>query len=327
MCVRYFGRLPRRRWRDPRGYPPCHFHAAYHMGTWWLSFSLLLCHNLCYYSGYEKWGSITELGAVGKLNTIWLNIGSLIIHSDVSFHSMWTHGFVLLCFTESDDDDEDEDEDEDEEIDVVTVVAADKVQANNSRNSRERPVLPATPSASAQVAAMHNYTAAAPKSPKSDSGSSSHSSSSSSRSSHSQKRSRSYHIHDHSTPLKRAKISVAHSSELRSAMRRYRHQHCRTSNNNNRCSSDSEDSDCKRAQHNVLERKRRNDLKSSFHILRDHVPDLQSQERAAKVTILKKATDHIMFLRRQQQSLNVELDRHQRTNEALQRRLRLLRSK
>eukprot|EP00064_Thunnus_orientalis_P013291 superscaffoldBa00002140_g13330 len=57
-----------------------------------------------------------------------------------------------------------------------------------------------------------------------------------------------------------------------------------------RGSSDSEDSE-RRRNHNILERQRRNDLRSSFLMLRDHVPELAHNEKAAKVLILKKATD------------------------------------
>ena len=84
---------------------------------------------------------------------------------------------------------------------------------------------------------------------------------------------------------------------------------------------DSEDSDGRRAQHNVLERKRRNDLKSSFHILRDHIPELNSQERAPKVVILKKATDYIWSLRRTHSKHQSELERLQRTNDRLRKHL------
>jgi hypothetical protein len=66
----------------------------------------------------------------------------------------------------------------------------------------------------------------------------------------------------------------------------------------------------KRTQHNVLERKRRNDLKFSFFTLRDSVPELNKQERAPKVLILKKASDYV-------HSLNVENKRLENEKEAL----------
>lgn len=66
--------------------------------------------------------------------------------------------------------------------------------------------------------------------------------------------------------------------------------------------------ECKRNVHNVLERKRRNDLKYSFQVLRDSVPDLKGSERAPKVAILKKATDCIHNLRNDDESLTKQKD-------------------
>ncbi|NP_999744.1 myc protein [Strongylocentrotus purpuratus] len=77
-------------------------------------------------------------------------------------------------------------------------------------------------------------------------------------------------------------------------------------------SSDSEDCD-RRANHNVLERRRREDLRTSFFKLRDQVPELASQERAAKIVILKKATDYVHHLHADEES-------HTRTHNALKRR-------
>ena len=51
--------------------------------------------------------------------------------------------------------------------------------------------------------------------------------------------------------------------------------------------SDTEDYD-KRRTHNVLERQRRNELKLSFFALRDEIPEVANNEKAAKVVILKK---------------------------------------
>jgi len=73
----------------------------------------------------------------------------------------------------------------------------------------------------------------------------------------------------------------------------------------------------KRATHNVLERKRRNDLKTSFHVLREEVPDLKDNERAPKVTILRKAKDFVDKLQKEETRLLAELDRERRRNEEL----------
>ena len=81
--------------------------------------------------------------------------------------------------------------------------------------------------------------------------------------------------------------------------------------------SDENEVDYKRTTHNVLERKRRNDLKSSFQILRMSVPDIKDNEKAPKVTILKKAGDYIREVRRNQDRLVVEVARQRQRQEAL----------
>ena len=244
----------------------------------------------------------------------------------------------LLCFPDESSDESDNDEDE--EIDVVTVERPVKKMVGRPRSNTpavvsrvvsprspshgvSRPVLPASASVSAQVAAMHNYTAAAPRSPPPKP--STPRSHSLLNHAHHKRPRPSGGSSSHHHPLKKSRftLSANGSNELRTVIHKYQ----RSRPTPSRCSSDSEDSDGRRAQHNVLERKRRNDLKSSFHRLRDHIPDLQAQERAAKVTILKKASDHIMSLRRQHQTLTTEYDRQKRTHDALQRRLRQLRSK
>ncbi|XP_006867642.1 PREDICTED: protein L-Myc [Chrysochloris asiatica] len=59
--------------------------------------------------------------------------------------------------------------------------------------------------------------------------------------------------------------------------------------------SDSEDM-TKRKNHNFLERKRRNDLRSRFLALRDQVPSLASCSKAPKVVILSKALEYLQSL-------------------------------
>ena len=81
--------------------------------------------------------------------------------------------------------------------------------------------------------------------------------------------------------------------------------------------SDEEGEVSKRATHNVLERKRRNDLKTSFHVLREEVPELKDNERAPKVTILRKAKDFVDKLRKDETRLLAELSKERRRNEEL----------
>ncbi|KAM7395278.1 hypothetical protein PAMA_006851 [Pampus argenteus] len=87
-----------------------------------------------------------------------------------------------------------------------------------------------------------------------------------------------------------------------------------------RGSSDSEDSE-RRRNHNILERQRRNDLRSSFLMLRDHVPELAHNEKAAKVLILKKATEYVSSLETEEMRLQQEKDRLQARRQQLMRRL------
>ena len=81
----------------------------------------------------------------------------------------------------------------------------------------------------------------------------------------------------------------------------------------------------KRATHNVLERKRRNDLKTSFHVLREEVPELKDNERAAKVTILRKAKECVDKLKNDETRFLEELTKERRRNEDLLDRLHTLR--
>ncbi|XP_004482630.2 N-myc proto-oncogene protein [Dasypus novemcinctus] len=84
--------------------------------------------------------------------------------------------------------------------------------------------------------------------------------------------------------------------------------------------SDSEDSE-RRRNHNILERQRRNDLRSSFLTLRDHVPELVKNERAAKVVILKKATEYVRALQAEEQQLLLEKEKLQARQQQLLTRL------
>lgn len=96
------------------------------------------------------------------------------------------------------------------------------------------------------------------------------------------------------------------------------------------CSRNSSDSEemCesgKRTQHNVLERKRRTDLKNSFFHLRDSVPELEGQERAPKVVILRKASQYINRLIDEQKRQEREIEQLRLKKEKLQRHLAKLR--
>lgn len=61
--------------------------------------------------------------------------------------------------------------------------------------------------------------------------------------------------------------------------------------------------DSKRITHNVLERKRRNDLKASYQELRESIPELALQERAPTAQILSKSVEYIDFLKKNEASM------------------------
>ncbi len=88
--------------------------------------------------------------------------------------------------------------------------------------------------------------------------------------------------------------------------------------------SDSEDND-KRRTHNVLERQRRNELKLSFFALRDEIPEVANNEKAAKVVILKKASECIHSMQLDEQRLLTIKEQLRRKSEQLKHRLQQLR--
>ncbi|XP_042529033.1 myc proto-oncogene protein [Dipodomys spectabilis] len=99
--------------------------------------------------------------------------------------------------------------------------------------------------------------------------------------------------------------------------------------NNRKCasprSSDTEEND-KRRTHNVLERQRRNELKRSFFALRDQIPELENNEKAPKVVILKKATTYILSIQVEEQKLASEKDLLRKRREQLKHKLEQLRN-
>ncbi|XP_049888481.1 transcriptional regulator Myc-B-like isoform X1 [Epinephelus moara] len=90
--------------------------------------------------------------------------------------------------------------------------------------------------------------------------------------------------------------------------------------------SDGEDNDDKRRTHNVLERQRRNELKMSFMTLRDEVPVVANNDRAAKVVILKKATEYICEIREDERRLLTMKEALRKRSRELKHRLEQLRT-
>ncbi len=69
--------------------------------------------------------------------------------------------------------------------------------------------------------------------------------------------------------------------------------------------ADGDTPEAKRTFLNVLERARREDLKASFVVLRECIPDLELNKRAAKGLILKKAGAYIAELQKEEAYLEV----------------------
>eukprot|EP00918_Siedleckia_nematoides_P097704 GHVU01214024.1.p1 GENE.GHVU01214024.1~~GHVU01214024.1.p1 ORF type:complete len:516 (+),score=32.42 GHVU01214024.1:31-1578(+) len=243
---------------------------------------------------------------------------------------------------------------DDEEIDVVTV--ADKITL-----TRRKPILPGSSSMSAQVAALHNYssTASPPSKPTSlavqrstQPARSSHServvsvvkrpyskpASPSTGVSHGVGRPAGSRKHRENNGVTMEAVSVSLLHKLRDGGVNKTHGYAKlhhhhgdyksssrsSSKPSSRSSSDSEDTE-RRAAHNDLERKRRDDLRYSFIRLRDTVPTLKTTDRAAKVVILQKASDYIRDLSNKQHSLQKEAAKHRDRNEYLKQRLAALR--
>ncbi|KAM3604029.1 uncharacterized protein V6R79_005489 [Siganus canaliculatus] len=91
-------------------------------------------------------------------------------------------------------------------------------------------------------------------------------------------------------------------------------------------STDGEDGEDRRRTHNVLERQRRNELKISFTALRDQVPALAHNRKAAKVLILSKATEFISEVRDEEARLLRTKDELRKTSRDLKLRLEQLRT-
>ncbi|XP_047223756.1 transcriptional regulator Myc-B-like [Girardinichthys multiradiatus] len=89
--------------------------------------------------------------------------------------------------------------------------------------------------------------------------------------------------------------------------------------------SDGEDEDRRRT-HNVLERQRRNELRISFLALRDQIPAVANNDKAAKVVILKRATEFIREVGEDERRLLRKKDELTKRSRELKRRLEQLRT-
>ena len=76
--------------------------------------------------------------------------------------------------------------------------------------------------------------------------------------------------------------------------------------------------------HNQMERQRRNELKCSFDELKTVIPDLATSDKASKQQILDKAVDTVKLIKSTEASLQQRRNNLNKSNAALQEKLRLL---
>ncbi|KAM6900411.1 transcriptional regulator Myc-A [Xenentodon cancila] len=194
---------------------------------------------------------------------------------------------------DDDDDDDDEDEDpEEEEIDVVTVEKRQAVKRCDPSPLENRHPSPLVLKRCHVSTHQHNYAA------------------------HPSMR--------HEQPaVKRLKLESSSSSGGGSSGGSHSRV-LKQISSNRKClsprTSDTEDYD-KRRTHNVLERQRRNELKMSFFALRDEIPEVANNEKAAKVVILKKATECIYSMQSDEHRLLSIKEQLRRKSELLKQRL------
>lgn len=130
------------------------------------------------------------------------------------------------------------------------------------------------------------------------------------------------------SPLTPTTSDDEYSCKLRSCLKRTRRhsendRHNCTEQRQRVSSEDESDQDCElgRATHNVLERKRRNELKQRFQYLRDSIPELVCNERAPKVAILQKAFNYITYLKMEEKTMIEESRKQKHINAQLSKRL------
>ncbi|XP_072534901.1 N-myc protein [Salminus brasiliensis] len=229
---------------------------------------------------------------------------------------------------DDEDEDEDEDEEDEEEIDVVTVEkrrsATSKTLSSHSTGSNSQAtgrlgsgvskapqelILKRTAAASIHQQ-QHNYAAPSPYSELPEPLSA--------------PPSKKHRAEGGSNLLRSSKFHTT-SPNSPSGTQRLRRNDGGGSSSSSR-GSDSEDSE-RRRNHNILERQRRNDLRSSFLTLRDQVPELAHNDKAAKVLILKKAAEYVGSLETQELRLRQEKDRLQARRQQLLRRLEQARTR
>lgn len=80
-----------------------------------------------------------------------------------------------------------------------------------------------------------------------------------------------------------------------------------------------EDPGARRLTHNVLERKRRNDLKNSYQELRECIPEVEENERTPTGQILIKAMEHVTKLKKRDAAMVARVAEVRQENERLRK--------
>lgn len=239
-----------------------------------------------------------------------------------------------------DDEDEDEEDEEEEEIDVVSIQKQKKEHSSpppactsvvrpssNSLLANSHKVSPVyvkkeesddVASITSHVAAMHNYSntnpmvcQSAPQSPIGEL--------QAKRDAYKRVRSwESYPPSPASLLAKKPRLATT-SSDLRSAagaLNRFK-----SGRHGNASRSSRNPGNKQREMHNVLERKRRDDLRWNFLTLRNLLPQFSSRDRMPKVVILRKSREYIRALKLSFQKLSDELASQEARNRELRRQL------
>uniref|UniRef100_A0A667ZVQ8 MYCL proto-oncogene, bHLH transcription factor a n=1 Tax=Myripristis murdjan TaxID=586833 RepID=A0A667ZVQ8_9TELE len=126
-----------------------------------------------------------------------------------------------------------------------------------------------------------------------------------------------YAAQDESEEEPQCKRTCQESSQQPGSSARLSHS---ASNSDSPQSSDTEDSD-RRRNHNFLERKRRNDLRSRFLALRDQIPGLVESAKTPKVAILTQATEYLVQLHTREKQQVQEKKRLKARQQQLLRKL------
>ena len=102
----------------------------------------------------------------------------------------------------------------------------------------------------------------------------------------------------------------------------------RSKRSNGEISEQESEGESARASHNDLERKRRNDLRNRFQCLRKSIPSLEESARAAKITILRRASELIPALQEEEERLIAIKETEKKKNaELLSTLMRLAKNK